>query len=743
MELCRNLCQVEDIVSKNYIHDTLVVPHALASPLTDEDITFLQENNREFNKLYKDMVRIYDASYTAGLRIEPDSFDGFGLVNRTGSTIKIGVIEHTVGLLGKVPKTFESDDWSMMEGERLLVGVARWDNHSCQPNCEYYMSGGYNGRLSVQLRALEEIADGAELVTFYGPDFFGEKKADCLCGHDSLHGQNNNSQDQDSEKSDCSVAKKRRKVIPRIRMRKSIPAHLNSLIKFYDECSNTSIPSSENPESDVPSRSQLQSSDVETILLRDSDENSEKNSEPESKSNPSSENSAVEIYSSSSYSGLGDTIDMNIGDHFDKHPINQVSDVAPTNLVASLIALVSKHNASDSLLNDLLKRDQAIFGEGAVSPWFVQKQLNDLYSKFISRKLSVDRGEIILIKFPPQLIEIVLNSLSEMLSYSRNKNIAEDIFMPDLQIVDGKILIKLIVNIDGALVAKSPPSSAWPLFITVSDLPPRKRQAFQNIVLACLYVGHGHPDFDIFFNHIEQEFSETEHILFQGERLCVMLKPILFIADLTGKSKVLKMKRCNGFYGCTLCTQKGVHYGGVHRYPHDEEFVIRSYESHMSNLIELEKGSDDEIIPKSHRKAELELRTKGVQGKSKILTLIPNQPLSSPVDPMHQLFLVVTKDLLGHLYDKMLTNRKKDLNQFLSSMKLPCELKNSVRPLDSLSTFKAKELKVFLFYLAPVIFPHSCSVRIESVMKRNSSSLSLPLDFCMTTSSTKKNAIFF
>ena len=369
---------------------------------------------------------------------------------------------------------------------------------------------------------------------------------------------------------------------------------------------------------------------LKPFLLRDSDENSEKNSEDESESNPSSENSAVEICSSSSYSGLGETFDMNIGDHFDKEPINQVSDVAPTNLVASLIALVSKHNASDSLLNDLLKRDQAIFGEGAVTPWFVQKQLNDLYSKFFSRKLSVDSGEIILIKFRPQLIEIVLITLSEMLSYSRNKNI-EDIFMPDLQIVDGKILVRLIVNTDGALVAKSPLSSAWPLFIAVADLPQRKRQAFQNIVLACLYVGHGHPDFDIFFNHIEQEFSEPEHILFQGERLCVMFKPILFIADLIEKLKVLKMKRCNGFYGCTLCTQKSVHYGGVHRYPQDEEFVMRSYESHMINLIGLEKGSDDEIIPKSHRKAELEHRTKGVQGRSKILTLIPNQPLSSPV----------------------------------------------------------------------------------------------------------------
>ena len=80
-----------------------------------------------------------------------------------------------MGLLGKVR---ENDDWSMMEGERLLVGDVRGAKQPCQPTCEYYMSGGYNDRLCVRLRALEEIADGAQLVTFYGPDFFGEKK--CL-----------------------------------------------------------------------------------------------------------------------------------------------------------------------------------------------------------------------------------------------------------------------------------------------------------------------------------------------------------------------------------------------------------------------------------------------------------------------------------------------------------------------------------------------------------------------------------
>ena len=65
----------------------------------------------------------------------------------------------------------------------------------------------------------------------------------------------------------------------------------------------------------------------------------------------------------------------------------------------------------------------------------------------------------------------------------------------------------------------------------------------------------------------------------------------------------------------------------------------------------------------------------------------------------------------------MITNRKHNWNQFLSSMKLPGELKNSVRPLDSLCTFIAKELKICLFNLGPVSFPHSCLVKIELVMK--------------------------
>ena len=39
---------------------------------------------------------------------------------------------------GKQPKGRFLDAWSLIDGDKLLVGVARWVNHSCGPNCDYY-----------------------------------------------------------------------------------------------------------------------------------------------------------------------------------------------------------------------------------------------------------------------------------------------------------------------------------------------------------------------------------------------------------------------------------------------------------------------------------------------------------------------------------------------------------------------------------------------------------------------------
>ena len=165
------------------------------------------------------------------------------------------------------------------------------------------------------------------------------------------------------------------------------------------------------------------------------------------------------------------------------------------------------------------------------------------------------------------------------------------------------------------------------------------------------------------------------------------------------------MKQCNGFYGCTLCNQRRIHVAGSQRYPHNESFQMRSFDAHMQNMQELERGSVDELRVELGRKADCEIKTLGVKGRSKAFDLISNQPLSSPIDPMHQLFLGVAKDVLFHHYERMRPEHKTEINIFIESFHLPKEFKNSLRNLDSLSNFKAKEVKIMLLYLSLIIFP--------------------------------------
>ena len=99
-----------------------------------------------------------------------------------------------------------------------------------------------------------------------------------------------------------------------------------------------------------------------------------------------------------------------------------------------------------------------------------------------------------------------------------------------------------------------------------------------------MFVGPSVPDFDSFFEHIGSQLSGSDIVKNKGNDIVVRLEPIFLVCDLIGKAKVLKTKQCNGYYGCTLCTQRGVHIVGTHHYPNNEVITIRSAESHNINL---------------------------------------------------------------------------------------------------------------------------------------------------------------
>ena len=328
---------------------------------------------------------------------------------------------------------------------------------------------------------------------------------------------------------------------------------------------------------------------------------------------------------------------------FSSMRLREVNEVSAVNLIASLLAIVVRHNCSDALLIDLIKRDQELFDHQTITPWAVKTKFSEFSSLYQEEKITLESGELIFVMFRQLLVDIVEEQIDEMLFYAANKTLNEELHMPEFRVIGNKRTVRLIVNTDGANVSKSPVSSAWPIFISVADLSPKKRQRFQNNVLAALLVGSGYPDFNQMFQHVINELSSATFLKVGERKIELDFQPIPFVADLIGKAKFLRMKQCNGFCGCTLCTQRGFHFAGSHRYPHDEKFVTRSHELHLLKLRELEKGSIREIQLKPGHKTDAEKWTQGVKGRSILLSLIPNQHLSSPIDPLHQLFLGVAK----------------------------------------------------------------------------------------------------
>ena len=70
---------------------------------------------------------------------------------------------------------------------RIMLGPVSFVNHSCRPNCRYFVGGETKNKLVVRLESIEKIAVGKELTVHYGDDYFEESACHCeFCKRDSV-----------------------------------------------------------------------------------------------------------------------------------------------------------------------------------------------------------------------------------------------------------------------------------------------------------------------------------------------------------------------------------------------------------------------------------------------------------------------------------------------------------------------------------------------------------------------------
>ena len=241
------------------------------------------------------------------------------------------------------------------------------------------------------------------------------------------------------------------------------------------------------------------------------------------------------------------------------------------------------------------------------------------------------------LNFCQQLRNIVSRYLDVIhwYSLSRLQNPSSDLnsdFSPRVKVDNfHSIQISLSLFADGVNIKKSTyKKELWPIWLQVYDLPPKLRMARKNIILAALFVGSGHPDWEKLVPALRAELlSPVELEKDSSVTLTVHFVIKLLVSDLCAKSHVLNMFQFNGFFGCHYCTAEGHTIGKTHAYyPFNQTGQIR--EPQVNDLF---VAVAESYGPKKR------CNIVGVKGKSAFLTIINGLSLTAPIDYMHCVLL--------------------------------------------------------------------------------------------------------
>ena len=152
------------------------------------------------------------------------------------------------------------------------------------------------------------------------------------------------------------------------------------------------------------------------------------------------------------------------------------------------------------------------------------------------------------------------------------------------------------------------------------------------------------------------------------------------------------MNQFNAYYGCSLCLAKceSCQSGRKLYYP-NRNWSMRTPENHFALLGVLQERNFNSF--------------RGVKGPAKIFEVVPELPLTAPIDYMHQVLLGVGRTLL-FVIRKKLGQNVAAVNMLVGQIKLPNDFKRKARPLSELDYFKANEVKVWLLHVGPIVLRH-------------------------------------
>jgi hypothetical protein len=260
------------------------------------------------------------------------------------------------------------------------------------------------------------------------------------------------------------------------------------------------------------------------------------------------------------------------------------------------------------------------------------------------------------------------------LSESLQKHLESTELVPDCKV------LQLNFNVDGLPISGSSNAQLWPILCLVEE------DISHTPFPVALFCGTSKPPVKEYLSDFVRDLKDLieNGFIFKESRFEVCIRA--FICDTPAKAFMKCTKAHNGFFGCDGCTQKGEYWD--HRLIFleqdapvrtDQSFVIHENEAHHKGTSPLED-----------------------LGVGLISTF--------PLDPMHLVYLGVTKRLLnawksGPRPTRLLSRSINVISDRLVDAKKfwPYEFGRKPRSVSEMDKWKAVEFRQFLLYLGPVV----------------------------------------
>lgn len=271
----------------------------------------------------------------------------------------------------------------------------------------------------------------------------------------------------------------------------------------------------------------------------------------------------------------------------------------------------------------------------------------------------------------------------------------------------GPFDLNLFMNTDGLQLTSGAgkKGSCWPVLFQIAQIPEPYRG--NCIVVGSVWYSADKPDMNQYLRPIVDQLKEIYKTGFiwknpvTGKEEVSRVTVPLVVADAPARADLLFMSHHGGLHSCNTCYIEA----DSQMYHFEETPKLRSKESYKR------EGKLADRINKNVKNRKNRKPVLGIKGSS-ILDEIPLMNISQAVIPeaMHVLIGVVKQFFKAFLVSKgeaysISPENRKQIDEFLSSLRTPSFINRPPRPTEQHSNFKASELVNWLiFFSVPSIY---------------------------------------